>query len=258
MTPVTLKATDEPRGPRGGRLKIRKQRRSFKGAMNPNWAGGTVSLTCEECGQPFQVPPQRGPVARFCSLSCTNVWQRRERPTLGVAKKPRHMIPCFVCGNAMELTTCQLDRKRTCSPECSRKLVRVRHLANRGNIYSSRKVGKREDLDGQFFRSSWEANYARYLNLLLRNGKILQWEYEEDTFWFEKIRRGVRSYTPDFKVTTEGGVYYVEIKGWMDPRSKTKIKRMAKYHPSIDLRVVAQKEYKALTREVAPFIEGWE
>jgi hypothetical protein len=135
---------------------------------------------------------------------------------------------------------------------------RARTRLMSGNMYSRAKRGRREDIGDFFFRSSWEANYARYLNLLKSKGVILGWEFEVETFWFEKIRRGVRSYMPDFKVTTTEGVYYVEVKGWMDDKSKTKLKRMAKYYPTIDLRVVAKKEYVEIERKMAGAIPGWE
>ncbi len=83
----------------------------------------------------------------------------------------------------------------------------------------------------KYFRSTWEVLYARYLEWLKMKGEIMDWEYEPDTFWFESIRRGVRSYTPDFKVISENGHEYHEVKGYLDSRSKTKLKRMAKYHP---------------------------
>src|SRR5687768_3513242 len=84
----------------------------------------------------------------------------------------------------------------------------------------------------KYFRSRWEANYARYLEWLKTNGEIVSWTHEPKTFWFEKIKRGTRSYLPDFCVIEKNGkeVYY-EVKGYMDSKSKTKIKRMAKYYP---------------------------
>jgi len=44
-----------------------------------------------------------------------------------------------------------------------------------------------------YCRSKWDANIARYFDLLERNKQIKAWFYEPQTFWFEKIRRGVRS-----------------------------------------------------------------
>ena len=100
------------------------------------------------------------------------------------------------------------------------------------HTYSETKQGRREDLGNQFFRSAWEANYARYLNWLQQGGYIDRWEYEPVTFWFEKIKRGTRSYKPDFQVWEGQKTYFVEVKGYMDPQSRTKLKRMVKYFPT--------------------------
>jgi hypothetical protein len=110
-----------------------------------------------------------------------------------------------------------------------------------------------------YFRSSWEANYGRYLEWLRANGQIKKWEHEPETFWFEAIKRGTRSYLPDFRVTEiNGRIEYHEVKGWMDDRSKTKIRRMAKYHPTVILKVIDGKAYKALAKQVSRLVEGWE
>jgi hypothetical protein len=53
----------------------------------------------------------------------------------------------------------------------------------------------------KFFRSRWEANYARYLEFQKQHGLILGWQHEPETFWFEGVKRGTCSYLPDFKVT---------------------------------------------------------
>lgn len=124
------------------------------------------------------------------------------------------------------------------------------------NVYSRSKSGVREDL-GIFVRSGWEANYARYLEWLKARGEIEDWAFEPETFWFEKIKRGVRSYKPDFKVKEKGRTYYVEVKGWMDAKSKTKLARMAKYHPSVEVRLVGKKEYQAIAKVMAGLIV-WE
>ena len=110
------------------------------------------------------------------------------------------------------------------------------------------KSGTRADL-GLYVRSRWEANYARYLNWLKAKGQIAAWEYEPDTFWFEAIKRGTRSYTPDFKVTeNDGRVVYHEVKGWMDAKSATKLKRMAKYYPEVRVIVIDQAAYQAIAK----------
>jgi hypothetical protein len=150
------------------------------------------------------------------------------------------------------------QRPQSDAQRAKQSLAMSERLKQTTSVYSRCHHGRRADLNDQFFRSRWEANYARFLNWLKAKGEIEKWEYEADTFWFEKIRRGVRSYTPDFKVKQEGATYYVEVKGWMDPKSKTKIKRMAKYHPAVELRVVDAKAYNELARKIGAGIPGWE
>ena len=124
--------------------------------------------------------------------------------------------------------------------------------------YSRGKGGTRSDL-GMYVRSSWEANVARYLNFLIKQKTIFKWEYEPDTFWFENIKRGTRSYTPDFKIwdTENGDPYYWEVKGYMDAKSKTKLKRMAKYHPDVKVVVIGKDEYNDIKKNKA-LIKNWE
>lgn len=110
----------------------------------------------------------------------------------------------------------------------------------------------------KYFRSRWEANYARYLDWLKNRGEILSWEHEPETFWFEKIRRGCRSYLPDFRVTEKNKTVYHEVKGWMDARSVTKIRRMKLYYPEIQLIVIGAKEYRKIELTMKPIIGDWE
>lgn len=90
-----------------------------------------------------------------------------------------------------------------------------------------------------YFRSTWEKKYAFYLEWLKGVGQVASWEHEPKTFWFEAIKRGTRSYLPDFKVTRlDGTHHWVEVKGFMDARSKTKLKRFKKYYPNEKMYVV--------------------
>lgn len=128
------------------------------------------------------------------------------------------------------------------------------------NPYCNTKSGKRKDLDNTFFRSAWEANFARYLNILIKNGDIVKWEYEPDRFQFDGIKSGTRSYMPDFKVYGADGSepYYIEVKGWMDSKSKTKLKRMAKYYPSVKIIVFGKTEYESLRKNLSKVLPNWE
>lgn len=119
--------------------------------------------------------------------------------------------------------------------------------------------GKRADLGGLYVRSRWEANWARYLNWQIAHGLIRSWTYEPKTFEFEGIKRGNRFYTPDFEVVNlDDSIDYHEVKGWMDPESTTKLKRMARYHPGISIILIDKPRYTVLARQMRPLIPEWE
>lgn len=110
----------------------------------------------------------------------------------------------------------------------------------------------------KYYRSRWEANYARYLEWLKSLGYIESWEHEKMVFWFDGVRRGCVSYLPDFRVVDKNGECFHEVKGWMDPASKTKLKRMKKYHPTVRLILIEAKEYKEILNKVSRLIPDWE
>lgn len=106
-----------------------------------------------------------------------------------------------------------------------------------------------------YFRSKWEANYALYLDFLIKQKQIKAWEYEVDCFVFDAIQFGTRSYRPDFKVfTNDGNFEYHEVKGYMDSQSKTKLKRMAKYYPEVKLILVDAPVYNALKKQIGKML----
>jgi len=125
------------------------------------------------------------------------------------------------------------------------------------NIGYSRAKNGWYNINGKkiFFRSMWEANYALYLDFLIKQKEIVKWEFEVDTFWFLKIKRGVRSYKPDFKVyTSKKDFEYHEVKGWMDSKSKTKIKRMKIYYPEIKIVLIDASVYKDIKNKLGRLI----
>ncbi len=128
------------------------------------------------------------------------------------------------------------------------------------HAHGSWKSGWREIGERRIYaRSRWEANYARYLELLKRLGEISDWQHEPETFWFDGIKRGCRSYLPDFKVTFPNGRHeWHECKGWMDKRSATKIKRMKKYHPGETLIVRTAEWFRSNRVKLRGLISDWE
>lgn len=125
--------------------------------------------------------------------------------------------------------------------------------------YSRCRGGRRVDIENIYFRSAWEANYARYLRFLKERREITDWKYECQTFEFTTIKRGVRAYTPDFKVITlSGKVEWHEVKGWMDSKSIIRLKRFRKFYPNEKLIVIDSKWFKSANKNISRLIPGWE
>jgi hypothetical protein len=100
-----------------------------------------------------------------------------------------------------------------------------------------------------FFRSQWEYRYAVYLESLKQRGLLADWKHEPKTFLFEKIRRGTVSYKPDFQVfDKDGSHHWVEVKGYYDSKSLTKISRFRKYFPEETLRVIDSRWFRKNAR----------
>lgn len=92
-------------------------------------------------------------------------------------------------------------------------------------------IGKRIDLGGLFMRSGWEANVARWLK-----SQGHEFMYEPKVFTFEGVKHGTVSYCPDFFLP--GKNQWLEIKGMLDGKSRTQIRRFKKNYPD---------EFKKLT-----------
>jgi hypothetical protein len=97
-----------------------------------------------------------------------------------------------------------------------------RARSGRGNAYQHVKTGYRDDI-GISARSNWEANLARVLTV-----HRIKWEFEPRLFTFP-IKRGNRTYLPDFYLPDTDE--WVEVKGYLDPNSKMKLKRFKKFEP---------------------------
>jgi hypothetical protein len=224
---------------------------------NYNSSRRIVRHPCKQCGE-IVVAPR----IKFCSPECRTKSLRKgtgKNWSKGVQYVPRR--PCTVCGAAFYAPPSQVKRGggKFCSTECSGRFAATHpecypHLRTRRG-----KGGRRADLDNRYFRSSWEANWARYLNWLQARGDIRSWEYEAITFEFTKIKRGTRFYTPDFRVTNgDGSIELHEIKGYMDAKSQTSLDRMARYYPDVKLLLVDKNQYRAVANVVAGMIPTWE
>lgn len=210
----------------------------------PTRQGETASAFCAYCRQ----ATTKGTV--YCDQDCYNHMRKQQAKQSAAL----HDSVCSVCNATYRKGAG--SKGLVCSLACWGRIQATRNLEV---TYSRGKGGKREDLDNRYFRSRWEANYARYLNWLISLKQIARWEYEPDTFEFVGIKRGTRFYTPDFKVFEINGTYaYHEVKGWMDAQSKTKLRRMAKYHPQEKVIVIDRTAYKSVAKDVAKMLPHWE
>lgn len=111
--------------------------------------------------------------------------------------------------------------------------------------YHVSKQGKRPDLNNQYFRSRWEANFARIMNY---EGK--SWQFEPEYFELEDAWH----YIPDFLVD---GDYY-EIKGRMTAKDEHKHALFRLKYPHLRLHIVGAVEYTAYRIQYKDLIPTWE
>src|ERR1039457_3060123 len=189
-------------------------------------------------------------------------WLHRPHPKSNLGKHPSAETreKMSISNRASQLrTSLDVDKRAAITKKILETKYKNGTFANH-RPHTTWKSGWRE-IGGKkkYFRSRWEANYARYLEFLKGNNQIIDWQHEPKVFWFEGIKRGCVSYLPDFSITEKSGeVVYHEVKGWMDDRSKTKIRRMSIYFPEVKLQVIDAKWFKANNRNLTSIIYGWE
>jgi len=83
-----------------------------------------------------------------------------------------------------------------------------------------------------FFRSSWEAKTAAWLD-----ARRFNWDYEVEQF---------DDYLPDFWIYNSGGEidYLIEVKGWLSPEGAEKIERFRERHSEIRLKLWRKAQLK--------------
>lgn len=113
-----------------------------------------------------------------------------------------------------------------------------------------RKGGYRDDL-GHYVRSSWEADFARVLNLV-----EVKYEYEPKTFELNDDDTGqVLHYTPDFYVP-EINMFY-EIKGWFHELDQKKVRLFQEQYPEYDFTLIHTTKFAELEMEYKDLV-AWE
>ena len=144
--------------------------------------------------------------------------------------------------------------------------------------YANVKKGYAEDLhDGNFYKSGWERDFARFLLFLMEHNVVDGYEYEPYTFSFQGLgyARGPFTYSPDFilkfskKIPKKkmnqikpifgeinpGQLMYVEVKGQETGKDRNKWRRFRK-HIDEPLAIVKRKEMMEIQRKFP--VQNWE
>jgi hypothetical protein len=220
---------------------------------------------CKLCGHEFQITT-KSPRGIFCTQKCACKYSAKiilnnlKRPI-----KPRKNLICKYCEKIFQVKPYMENKRIFCSRSCAtlgstiKRTTTMRNNFRHYGGYSRCKHGWHQVGNQKIFaRSLWESNYAYYLEWLRKSGEIQSWEHEPETFWFDGIKRGVCSYLPDFKVIgNNGDVVYHEVKGWMDKKSVTKLKRMKKYHPSVKIFLADSKWFSQNAKKLSNIVTGW-
>lgn len=92
-----------------------------------------------------------------------------------------------------------------------------------------------------------------------RNKKTGMFPYESTIYETRPKKRGVkygyetseltytitRTYIPDFTVTfPDGRILYIEVKGWLRPEDRVKMRSVKEHNPTLDIRFIFPKESK--------------
>lgn len=126
-----------------------------------------------------------------------------------------------------------------------------RKMSGALNVFSNRGDHKENICGKQYvFKSTWEVGVAKKLQEILDSGEIKQWLYESKHFNFDDMKRGIRSYCPDFEVLLlDGSVLYIEVKGWKMPNAMKRIEMFKERYPNEKFYLIDEREYKKITSE---------
>lgn len=196
--------------------------------MKNNGTKNSIKLNCLECNEVYHKSKSLAKNSKFCSRVCQNRNQASRN------KRDRKTIECLSCNDKIEVA--DNSKRKYCSSKCFNKASRVdlkdfeckvcknifqikindkRQYCGRDCQYKAQSLGLikiptngrsgyRIDLPGFYFKSSLEADYARYL--IYHN---IDFEYEPKCFTLDDNGR-TRRYTPDFYIVDKD--LYIETK----------------------------------------------
>ena len=198
--------------------------------LKKNGSKNSVKLTCNNCKETYFKPKSLAN-SKFCSRQCQNSYQANKN------KKKRIKTICIKCNESFikiydsSQKYCSLkcpamdkrsetksfkcaicncikqininDKRKYCGRNCQYKAQSLGLI----KIPTNGRSGYRIDLpDDLYFKSSLEADYARYL--IYHN---ISFEYEKECFTLKDKEGNTRRYTPDFFLNDQN--CFIETKG---------------------------------------------
>lgn len=166
--------------------------------LNLNGVQKTDVKTCLVCQSEFKiiVTNTKSNNKKYCSYECFKTVEK---------KKTGKMLSCLNCNKKFYSNKHELSRRKYCSNPCQfeSQSKGIKRIATNG------RSGFRKDLpEDQYFKSSLEADYARFL--IKQN---IAYEYEKYTFKVIVDSKEV-FYTPDFYIPSQDR--FIELKGARD------------------------------------------
>lgn len=170
---------------------------------NPNWQGGDIKISCDYCQKIIYRQKSIVFNHNFCNRKC-----------YGKFKQNRLIVQCEVCNKKIERTPSNISHHIFCSTNCRDKKVFHGIMIWYKNRY---------------FRSSWEANFAKWLDL-----SEIKWLYEPRGFNLF-IKNKKTKYYPDFYLPEFD--LWIEVKGYWRDDAKEKHSMFLKTYKDINIEI---------------------
>jgi hypothetical protein len=203
-----------------------------------------IKKNCLICGKEFECYKSHN--IEFCSRKCfykhfTVLDRSNWKKSSGRKANPDNysFIQCLQCHKIFKFL--KSWPHKFCSCECNYKFVKEQGLMKGKNHPNFGKIASHPqqiEYDNKMFRSSWEANFAKWLDL-----SGIKWEYESKAFEL-KINNKDTTYTPDFYLPEFD--CYIEIKGRWYYNSKEKFDLFLEIFSDINIKLLQKKELKLL------------
>jgi hypothetical protein len=241
------------------------------GSNSPTWKGGKIKRICKVCGKSFYVYPaevnRANPnSATYCSKSCRMKGLQpphvkgKAHPNFGkhLSEETKEKLSISKKGRYAGEKNPFYGKTHSLKTRIKMSIARCEFFDNGGEIWSKGKKapqlsgknnpmygrkccfpyyykngGKRDDLN-QYFRSSWEANIARFFNHMSWG-----WIYEPKRFYFDDC-----SYLPDFYLPHIDT--YVEVKGYMRKKDLERINKFKQFFPELRFWLIDARIYRKI------------